>query len=596
MMLLNIDRLSIAAAAQGAGASPVIDDTSLKIAEGEAIGIAGESGCGKSTLLLAMMGLVKDGLRRINGKVSFAGASLLDQNDSELEALRGGKLAMVPQNAGTALNPSMRIQDHINEALRLHTRFSAAERKWQTAELLRQVRLPDPERLAKRYPHQLSGGQLQRVAIAMALAGQPQVLLLDEPTSGLDVTTQQHIIELLSEIRSQRTMTVVCVSHDLSVLAQLCGKLAVMYAGRIVEFGETDKVLAQPSHPYVKALVEAVLRLSGVSLPQPIDGSPPGLSERRAGCSFLPRCTHGDLGCAESHPPLQRLRGGHFVACRYPMLTAAPKIFSPLPVIARLTAKEPVLQLENVTVSYSREIFPKWLARQQPSQPAISDLNLELMQGEILALVGESGSGKSTVLRAISGVWPLSDGKIMCGGAANEMERRRVIQLIFQNPDSSLNPRHNVAEIIAQPLRLYFGMNDPDIRASTTDRLAEVGLGPNYLTRYPAELSGGERQRVAIARALAARPSILLCDEITSALDVSVQASILHLIRDLSRSQGVAVLFVTHNIAAAAALAHRIAVLHQGKLIEIGTTDEICNLPRTPYTKELVRVARASSF
>lgn len=596
MTLLNIDRLSITAAAQGWDTPLVIDDISLKIAKGEAIGIAGESGCGKSTLLLAMMGLVKDGLRRTNGKVKFAGASLLDQDDSELELLRGGKLAMVPQNAGTALNPSMRIEDHLNEALRLHTGFSATERTRQTVELLRQVRLPDPERLLRRYPHQLSGGQLQRVAIAMALAGQPQALLLDEPTSGLDVTTQQHIIELLGEIRGQRRMTVVCISHDLSVLAQLCDRLAVMYAGRIVELGKTGKVLSEPRHPYVKALVEAVPRLSGVSLPQPIDGSPPGLSERRAGCSFLPRCTHGDPGCAESHPPLQRLRAGHFVACRYPMLTASPKIFSPLPVIARLTAKEPVLQLENVTVSYSREIFPKWLARRQPSQPAISDLNLELMQGEILSLVGESGSGKSTVLRAISGVWPLSDGKIVCGGAANEMERRRVIQLIFQNPDSSLNPRHNVAEIIAQPLRLYFGMNDPDVRASTTDRLAEVGIGPNYLTRYPAELSGGERQRVAIARALAARPSILLCDEITSALDVSVQASILHLIRDLSRSQGVAVLFVTHNIAAAAALAHRIAVLHQGRLVEIGPTAEICNLPRNQYTKELLRVATASSF
>jgi peptide/nickel transport system ATP-binding protein len=591
MTLLTIDGLSISAAAQGSGAPPVIDGISLEIAEGETLGIAGESGSGKSTLLLAMMGLMQEGLHRTSGQASFAGVSLLERDDSELTDLRGGKLAMVPQNAGTALTPSMRIGQHMDEALRLHTALAAAERARRIIELLRQVRLPDPEALVKRYPHQLSGGQLQRVAIAMALAGEPRALLLDEPTSGLDVTTQQRIIELLGEIRGQRAMAAVCVSHDLGVLAQLCGKLAVMYAGRIVEFGETARILAEPRHPYVKALVASVPRLSSTSLPRPIGGAAPGLSERRAGCSFRPRCPRAGSSCAENCPPLKALLPGHFVACHYPEDAAQAETGGLTPVAVRPAAEVPVLQLENVTVSYRRS---GWLAPRQ-QQPALKGLSLTLMQGEILALVGESGSGKSTVLRAIAGLWPLASGTITCSTAPGERERRRAVQLIFQNPDSSLNPRHRVEEIIAQPLRLYFRMGREEIRAAALRHLASVELDPRYLTRYPAQLSGGERQRVAIARALAAKPSILLCDEITSALDVSVQAAILHLIRDLSRSQSVAVLFVTHNIAAAAALADRIGVLHQGRLVELGASAAICSTPSHSYTKALVGSARAGT-
>ena len=594
MTLLTIDGLSIVATTRGLGQRSVINDVSLEIAEGESIGIAGESGSGKSTLLLGMMGLIQNGLICTRGKVSFAGVSLLDRDDSELMSLRGGKLAMVPQNAVAALTPSMRIEDHINEILRLHTGHPAGERTRRTIELLREVRLPYPETMARRYPHQLSGGQLQRVAIAMALAGQPQALLLDEPTSGLDVTTQQRIIELLGEIRGQRIMAMVCVSHDLGVLAQLCDKLAVMYAGRIVEFGETRQVLAEPRHPYVKALLASVPHLFNAVLPRPIREAPLGLSERLTGCSFHPRCTRGDSGCATNLPTLQVLQAGHFVACHQPEETTQPRISRPALATPLRMAEVAVLQLENVTVTYQRRGFLAWPAKQQ--RPAVSGLNLTLMQGEILALVGESGSGKSTVLRAITGLWPLASGTITCATSASEREQRRIIQLIFQNPDSSLNPRHSVEEIIAQPLRLYFGMGREEIRTTAMSHLASVELDSSYLARYPAQLSGGERQRVAIARSLAAKPSILLCDEITSALDVSVQAAILHLIRDLSRSQGMSVLFVTHNIAAAAALAHRIAVLHHGELVEIGSANEICTMPRTTYAQELVRAARTSSI
>ena len=525
MSLLRIDGLSIVPAGPAKGPRPVADGINLTLEHGDTLGIAGESGSGKSTLLLAMAGLVKPGLERKTGEVRYDGTPLLGRPDSELNALRGGKLAMVPQNAGTALTPSMRIEAHMDEALRLHTGLGARERKQRSLELLRQVRLPDPEALMKRYPHQLSGGQLQRVAIAMALAGEPQLLLLDEPTSGLDVTTQQGIIELLGDIRGQRRMAAICVSHDLGVLAQLCRKLAVMYAGRIVEYGETNEVLSAPRHPYVKALVAAVPRLSGAQPPRPMTGAP-------------------------------------------------------------------VLRLENVSVSYRRKRF--WDAAPQP--PAVSDINLTVGRGEILALVGESGSGKSTVLRAIVNLWPLSGGTIACGEAGSDRERRRAVQMIFQNPGSSLNPRHTVEEIIAQPLRLYFGMGREKIRHTALGLLTSVELDPRYLARYPGQLSGGEQQRVAIARALAAQPSILLCDEITSALDVSVQAAILNLIRGLSQSQGVAVLFVTHNLAVAATLAHRIAVLHRGRLVETGVAAELCAAPQEPYTRELLAAAEAGSI
>lgn len=591
MTLIAIEGLSIAAQGQGPGARPVVDALTLEVAEGESLGIAGESGSGKSTLLLAMMGLIKDGLRLTGGEARFLGASLLGRGDRDLNALRGGQIAMVPQNAGTALTPSIRIGGQIDEALRLHTDLPAAARRTRTAELLQRVRLPETAMLEKRYPHQLSGGQLQRVAIAMALAGEPQALLLDEPTSGLDVTTQQRIIELLNEIGSQRFMATICVSHDLGVLAQLCQKLAVMYAGRIVEYGETRQVLSDPRHPYVKALVASVPRLPGAALPRPIAGAPPGMSERLAGCSFLPRCPSASSACAENQPPLQTVQMGHLVACRHPAKREATKSASLRTQALPSIASTPALRLDNVTVSYRRQGLPGWFAA-QPG-PAVSGFSLTVRQGEIVALVGESGSGKSTVLRAIAGLWPISGGTILCGEAASEREKRRIVQLIFQNPDSSLNPRHTVEEIIAQPLRLYFGMGRAEIEAAAASRLAEVGLGLQHLARYPAQLSGGERQRVAIARALAARPSILLCDEITSALDVSVQASILHLIRDLSLSHGVSVLFVTHNIAAAAALAHRIAVLHQGRLVETGAAAELCANPLNAHTKELVSAARA---
>jgi peptide/nickel transport system ATP-binding protein len=525
MSLLRIDGLSISLAGPVKGPRPVTDDITLSLDEGDTLGIAGESGSGKSTLLLAMAGLIRNGLQRTGGDVRYEGKPLLGRSDSDLYALRGGKLAMVPQNAGTALTPSMRIETHMDEALRLHTNLARMERTERTLELLRQVRLPEPEVIAKRYPHQLSGGQLQRVAIAMALAAEPQLLLLDEPTSGLDVTTQQRIVELIRDIRGQRPMAAVCVSHDLGVLAQLCRKLAVMYAGRIVEYGETTEVLAAPRHPYVKALVAAVPRLSG--------------------------------------------------AARAPAVTMPP-----------------VLRLENVAVSYRRKSF--WDAAPQP--PAVSGINLTVGQGEILALVGESGSGKSTVLRAIAGLWPLSGGTIACAGAGSDRERRRAVQMIFQNPAASLNPRHTVEEIIAQPLRLYFGMGREKIRDTARRHLASVELDSRYLARYPGQLSGGEQQRVAIARALAAEPSILLCDEVTSALDVSVQAAILDLIRGLSQSQGVAVLFVTHNLAVAATLANRIAVLHQGRQVETGAADELCASPREPYTRDLLAAAMAGSI
>jgi peptide/nickel transport system ATP-binding protein len=587
MNLLEVSALSIGIRSPGGPAAPVVEDVSFTIGPGESLGVAGESGSGKSTLLLALMGVVKPGLDHLAGTVRFEGGPMLGQNDSALLGIRGGPLALVPQNAGTALTPSLRIGQQIDESLRLHGEQDGGQRRRRIAELLARVQLPDPDSLSRRYPHQLSGGQLQRVAIAMALAGRPRLLLLDEPTTGLDVTTQLGILELLGKLQRDENMALVCVSHDLGVIAQLCRRLAVMYAGRVVETGRTAAILAAPRHPYAAALLESIPRIADGVLPQSIPGRPPAARERGTGCHFAPRCGSAGDACRERAPPLVDLADGHLTACFHPVAAKSARRRNHTVLPPELGS--PVLQLSDVSISYRRPVLFGW--RSSNLQPTVKGVTLSLAAGEVLGLVGESGSGKSTLLRAIAGLWPVSGGEIRRPGPAGaeiSLETRRQVQLIFQNPDASLNPRQTIGEIIAQPLRLYFGLGPAEIRDTAVQLLADVNLDPRYLSRYPGQLSGGERQRVAIARAFAAKPSVLLCDEITSALDVSVQASVLRLIRDLGQSRGVASLLVSHDLAAVRALSHRIAVLYKGELVEVGPAAAVCETPMHPYTRALL--------
>jgi peptide/nickel transport system ATP-binding protein len=595
--LFRINHLTICSdRGQGPGA-PIVDDVSLSVERGSTLGIAGESGCGKSTLLLAMMGVVKAGLRHQAGTCSFDGTDLLACGEVAASRLRGGRIALIPQNAGLALTPNIRIGDQIAEVLQLHSDLPASAHRGEVETLLRQVRLPMPGTLGRRFPHELSGGQLQRVGIAMALASKPDLLLLDEPTTGLDVTTQLGILDLLADLRRDQGMAMICVSHDLGVIATLCDRVAIMYAGRLIETGPTATILHRPAHPYSRALLASIPRISTARIPSSIPGRPPAPDEPLPGCRFAPRCAHVAADCQAGIPELAPVNDDQWVACRHPQGAVATLGLDAADQRPALSAQErPLIDIAGLAVTYRRHRLLDRLLRRPAARKAVDALTLSLHRGEVLGLVGESGSGKSTILRAISGLWPVLAGEISFDGAIDltrpvtQRDRQVLqrIQLIFQNPDASLNPRQTIRDILAQPLQLYFNLSRPAINDRARDLLIDVRLDASYLDRLPGDLSGGERQRVAIARAFAANPEVILCDEITSALDVSVQASILQLIADLAVKRNVACLFVSHDLAVVQALAHRIAVLYRGRLMEIGPSRDICTSPRHPYTRALL--------
>ena len=593
--LLDVADLTIAMPL-GSGLAPIVDCVSLSLAKGETLGIAGESGCGKSTLLLAMMGIIKPGLVHAGGHCRFEDTELLDRDDSALAHIRGGRMALVPQNAGTALTPTSRIGAQIDEALRLHTRLGASDRGKRIVELLRRVRLPTPELLVRRYPHELSGGQLQRVAVAMALAGEPELLLLDEPTTGLDVTTQLGILDLLAELRDATGMAMVCVSHDLGVIARLSARMLIMYAGQVVEESATADLLARPAHPYARALLRSIPRLDSAAIPESIAGRPPAPGQKLPGCRFAPRCTDAQARCLTAVPDLHATQTGGRVACFYPQTGALAIAAGGDDGPPAITGNKALLDLDQVSVTYRRRGLFDWLVPLRHAPLTVEGITLHLRKGEVLGLVGESGSGKSTILKALAGLWPLASGRIEFEDQidlAAPVDKRsrgvlRAIQLVFQNPDASLNPRQTIEEILAQPLRLYFKASGVEVRNRASALLRDVRLDESYLHRYPGQLSGGERQRVAIARAFAAEPVVILCDEVTSALDVSVQASVLRLLRELSSKRHVACILVSHDLAVVQALAHRIAVLYRGRLVELGPAHEVCAAPLHPYTQALI--------
>ncbi|MEM7599521.1 MAG: ABC transporter ATP-binding protein [Pseudomonadota bacterium] len=530
--IIDIRDLSVGFTARAGQTQEVLKSVSISVKAGETLGIVGESGSGKSTLALATMGYMKPGLRKLSGDVTFEGTDVFAQSLRQLEGLRGGKLGLIPQSSGQALTPTMRIGAQITEALSLHCDLPAAQCATRAEELLTQVRLPDVPSIMKRYPHELSGGQQQRVAIAMALAGEPDALVLDEPTTGLDVTTQKQILDLVQDLAKERNMAMMLVSHDLGVIARCCDRVAVMYYGEIVLEGPSRDVLSKPDHPYAQQLIDAVPRIQKV--------------------------------------------------------TAKAKKAAPAP--------DEALKLEDVGICYHQPGFwEKTFGGAAPRELTVDGIDISLGKGQTIGLVGESGSGKSTILKAIAGLLPAQKGSIRVGGDTvlkPSIDRRRPeelrrVQMIFQNPDDSLNPRHTVAEILAQPLYLYFGMTGQKARDRAAEMLDTVRLTPAYLDRLPRQMSGGEKQRVAIARAFAAEPEIVLCDEITSALDVSVQASVLELLADLKAQKQTSYVFVGHDLAVVQQLSDQVMVLQNGRIREAGPVDQIYSAPKSDYTKML---------
>jgi peptide/nickel transport system ATP-binding protein len=581
----------------GDGWTNVVNRLNLRVFPGEAVGLVGESGCGKTTTAFALMGQRRAMSRIREGQVWFAGHDLLQLAPRELRRIRGRQISYVPQNPTTALSPGIRILDQIVEAMAVHGLWGTNdERRDRARELLSQVHLPDPAIAGRKYPHQLSGGQQQRVSIAIALACSPQLVVLDEPTTGLDVTTQAEILALLRRLRAEHNMAFLYVTHNLGVVAQLCDRVAVLYAGELVEVAPTEALFGQPSHPYTRGLIKSV-----PSIAEPDKktlSSLRGLLQREQlamGCRFAARCDFALSQCFVDRQELQPVAPNHSVACwRWSEAVSAS---GPGEASARLLERAtstdaPLLEVDGLTCSYGstrRGVF-----RHEPNR-IIRNVSFEVGQEETLAIVGESGSGKSTIVRAISGLLQPLSGTIRFQGAdigvtiQRRSERlRREIQFVLQNPDASLNPRHRVSKIIGRPIDFFWKLGGAERARRLAGLLEDVHLDDAFGRRYPNELSGGERQRVAIARALAARPRLMLCDEILSALDVSVQAGIIDLLRALQRAQGIAYLFISHDLAVVRSLSHRVVVLYRGQACEIGLTEEVFSPPFHPYTSALL--------
>jgi peptide/nickel transport system ATP-binding protein len=561
----------------------VVWKASFSLAPGTVLGLAGESGCGKSTTALAAIGYRAPGSRILTGSARLDGLDLLTLPSAKLRAIWGRRVAYVAQNATTALNPAIPIGRQLAQPLARHLHLNGGPLRERQLELLESVGIPNPPAALERYPHQFSGGQQQRIAIAIALSCKPQVLILDEPTTGLDVTTQARISALLRSLVADTGAATLYVSHDLSLLSTVADRLAVMYAGEIVEESDARAIARQPRHPYTQALLAAVPTAHTRSSVAGLPGRPPARVVLDA-CSFAPRCPHVVDACRQGYVELLQVGPDHRARCiRAQEIAARPVEASPL--ASAEIAPEPLLEVDEVWSQYAKA-----------PTPAVCGVSFAIAGGETVGIVGESGSGKSTLLRAISGLHPPTSGTIRFRGVAlapNAVRRprslRRELQIVFQNPDSSLNPRHTVFEIVRRPIRLFRDdVGRSGERAAVTELLESVKLPTGLLHRYATELSGGQKQRIALARAFAARPSLLLCDEVTSALDVSVQATIIELIAELAARYGTAVIFVSHDLAVVRTIAGRAIVMRNGEVCEAGETEQLFVAPSHPYTRELL--------
>lgn len=596
--LLEVRDLSIAFAS-GRSLLMAVDRIGLDLAAGETLALLGESGCGKSATALALLRLLPAAGRIVGGQVSFAGRDLLALPETEMRAVRGGGMAMIFQEPATSLNPVLTVGDQVAEVLVRHLGLAGAEARARALELLTAVGIADAARRLDEYPFQLSGGMKQRVMIAVALAANPRLLIADEPTTALDVTMQAQILELLRRLQVERAMGMLLITHDLGVVAQMATRVGVMYAGEIVEEAPRDSFFSSPRHPYTQKLFAALPDLArrGGRL-ETIPGQVPPLSEMPGGCRFAARCTHSWQRCREEAPAWRAVGIAHRVRCH--LIdgsaaqgggTASPAALAPAD---RSAAAPAVLSVADLRVHFP--IRRGVLQRTVGHVRAVDGVSLELARGQTLALVGESGCGKTTVGKAVLQLLPVSGGSIRllgedlgaCSGGVLRQLRRRM-QMIFQDPFASLNPRLAVGEIIGEGMRAL-GMTSGrrEDAAAIASVLQQVGLDPAAVERYPHEFSGGQRQRIAIARALAVQPDLVICDEPTSALDVSVQAQILNLLGSLQAELGLAYLFITHNFAVVDHLADLVAVMYLGRIVEQGTVDEVLRSPQHPYTRALL--------
>jgi len=588
------------------GVVKAVDGATFSVRRGETLGIVGESGSGKSITCLSILRLVPEpGGRIVGGEIIFDGENLLDKSPEEMRRLRGSRIAMILQDPMASLNPAMTVGEQIAETLSLHRGLRGRALDERVVELLRQVRISDPERRVHAYPHQMSGGIRQRVAGAIAISCQPSLLIADEPTTSLDVTIQSQYLRLLKEIQRETNLALVFVTHDLGIVAKLCDRVAVMYAGRIVELGRTRDIFNHPRHPYAVGLLNCLPTLRRGREPlTAIEGQPPDLANVPTGCSFTPRCPMAEPRCGENRPPLEPVDGEHLVACiragETATLTRRVTTVSPVSVPAAEPARngEVILEARQLTKHFplARGTI---LSRRFGTVKAVDGVDFVLRRGETLGLVGESGCGKTTTARLVLSLErPTSGGVFFRGRDIHSLGRherggyRRAVQAVFQDPYSSLNPRLTIRTTVSEPL----AQTEPDLtRAEVSERVAasltRVGLRPRIADDYPHELSGGQRQRVAIARALTTNPECILLDEAVSALDVSIRAQVMNLLREIQDRLGVSYLFIAHDLAVVKYVSTRIGVMYLGKLVETAAADELYANPLHPYTQVLLNNA-----
>jgi peptide/nickel transport system ATP-binding protein len=567
-----------------------VRDINFTIERGQTFGLVGESGCGKSTVAMAIMHYLPRNGRIGKGSIRLAGKDLTRLGGRELRQVRVKDISMVYQDPSSALNPSLRIGQQVADVFDLMG-VAREEQPRRVIEIMEKVQIADPARVVRRYPHQLSGGMLQRVVIAMAIASQPALLVLDEPTTALDATVEAEVLDLVAGLRDEIGTSVLFISHSLAVIRKMCDRTAVLYAGRMMAEGPTEAIFTSPRHPYTVGLLR--------SLPTPdkggrdsttldtIPGFLPPLGAHIVGCVYADRCPIVEEVCREVEPDLNPLPGDRVSRCHFPdRAPGIPRTVAPDPPI-RHRSNETLVQISHTSKTFMQEGQPVY---------ALTDIDLEIRVGETVGLVGESGSGKSTLAKVLLGIHAPDEGSLITLSGvelATELKARDqksigAVQMVFQNPDSALNRRHSVRRIISRAVTLLRGGGRKQVDSRTKDLLSEVRMGMQYFNLKPRQLSGGLKQRVAIARAFAGSPALVVCDEPTSALDVSVQAAIINLLSELQAEEDVAYLFISHDLNVVRYIADRVAVMYLGRLMEVGTADRIFGGPHHPYTEALL--------
>jgi peptide/nickel transport system ATP-binding protein len=592
--LVDIRALSVDYATHD-GLLHALRGVTLEIVTGEVLGIVGESGCGKTTLGYALLGDLGPNAR-VKGVARLNERDILAMTRAELIAMRGRRVAMVPQSPGDALNPARKIGDQLREVLFVHSRLKGAQATARICSLLEKVHIPNPQAIMQRWPHELSGGQQQRLVIAMALLGEPELLVLDEPTTGLDVTVEAAVLDLLAELRRDLGVTIALISHNLGAIARACDRVIVMYAGLIVEAGTAAEIFARPRHPYTKALLECVPRIDrarSAQQPVPIPGNLPNPFAALSGCSFANRCAYAVFDCLAEQPALLPISEHHAAACiRWADIAAEPVAPKPGEAVQiSSTDRREVMRIEELDVTY----HVRGTKGGGGILKAIDAVSLDLAQGQVTAIVGESGSGKSSLASAIAGLRPADAGAIYLDRKLVHWSLRRragwtrkFLQMVFQDHTSTLNPELGAGRSIDRAVRLLGGARGSAVRARTAELMQKVGLDPTTAFRKPSELSGGQRQRIAIARAFAGRPELVICDEITSALDVSIQAQVIAFLQSLQRANGTSLLFITHDLGVVRQIADEIIVMYLGTVCERGPADAVFSGPNHPYTQALL--------